>query len=427
MKTKYFLGIFAIILLTTSCASKKPTTTAIYSPEPIPEEIKEQPGMVENKQDNFLETYINNMTIEQKVGQLFIMDIRRDFEGKKVLEKNNYVDYVIDNFHPGGLILFSENISATEQVVNLIEESQIRSSTPLFIAVDEEGGLVARLGKEKNIPTTHLPEAWYIGQTGDTQLAYFSGKILGRELASLGFNMNMAPVADVNTNPQNPVIGKRTYSGDAFEAAAMVTEAVRGLQEHNISAVIKHFPGHGDTSGDTHLGSVISPHNMERLEQIEFIPFIAGIDARVDAIMTAHVILPKISGDYTPATMSYDIITGLIRNKLQYDGLVITDAMDMGAIINNWSSEEAAILAIKAGVDIILIPHSKKRAFDAVLQAVLTGEISEERINESVRRILLVKNKRGLFDMTREREDLEDVINSFEHKTMKQTIFSALK
>lgn len=365
---------------------------------------------------------IDSMTIEEKVGQVFIFHIRKDSNNKGILNINSETIDFIENYNPGGIILFSENIKSNDQVESLIRDLQLYSKIPLFMGVDEEGGVVSRLGKAKGVDVTHLPSALSIGNRKDTNLAYNSGLILGRELTALGFNMDMAPIADVNTNPKNPVIGNRTYSADPHIAGDMVTQVIKGFHKYNLISVIKHFPGHGDTSTDTHLGSVVSPHKKERLDQIEFVPFIKGIEAGADGIMTAHIIMPGISTSPLPATLNYDIITGIIRDEFGFDGIVITDAMDMGAITQNFSSEEAAIQSFKAGVDIILMPLDQKGAYNALLESVKSGEINEERLNQSVYRVLYTKYKRNILNKSTRQESISDVSNDPEHLELKKTI-----
>ncbi|OQY39471.1 MAG: hypothetical protein B6229_03710 [Spirochaetaceae bacterium 4572_7] len=423
MKNKILYVLIAFFLL--SCKTTEITTenteekTEVSEEKIVGMEIK-QPTQEEIKQ-TFIDELIENMTIEEKIGQLFIFQIR----GYKSLTPN--LKEFLDKYKPGGIILFSNNIVNDHQVETLIQEIQRDRDIPMFIGVDEEGGIVSRLGKNSNISVTHLPPALDIGNTGNVELAYNSGKILGRELTALGFNMDMAPVADVNTNPNNPVIGNRTYSADPIIAGEMVSQVIKGLHEYNIASVIKHFPGHGDTSLDSHLGSVVSPHGRERLNQIEFVPFIYGISAGTDAIMTAHMIMPKISSSPLPATLNPEIITDIIRNDLGFNGIVMTDALDMGAIAQHYSSEKAAILGIKAGIDILLIPYKQSAAYTGLLNAVNSNEISIKRVNKSLTRILSVKYDRSILNKTSINEKIEEVTIDPRHIDLIQTIKSRKK
>lgn len=415
------LLFFLLLILILSCETTKFENTNIDPLITETENINTEPTTpveVEDPLTAKVDEILNSMTLEEKIGQLFILDIR----GYTAL--NNKLTDFLTTFKPSGVILFSNNIKNNEQVVKLISDLQNTSNIPMFIAVDEEGGIVSRLGKEKNVNVTHLPPALTVGNKKNPILAYNTGKILGRELRALGFNMDMAPVADVNTNPNNPVIGNRTYSADPYIAGLMVLNVVKGFKEENIISVIKHFPGHGDTNTDSHLGTVVSPHNRERLDQIEFIPFKMGIDAGVDVIMTAHMTMSGISNTPLPATLNPEIITNILREDLGFNGIVMTDALDMGAITKNFSSADTAILAIKAGVDILLIPQNPQRAFDSLLNNIKNGDITENRINESVRRIIELKIKRNLLDNTDYSEDIYTVSSDPIHKALIQTIIN---
>ncbi|HQD29248.1 beta-N-acetylhexosaminidase [Acetivibrio saccincola] len=347
---------------------------------------------------DIIDNLVSSMTLEEKIGQLFVVAFRKNGEDKNLYEMDEHVKNQIEKFKIGGVVLFNENISTREQTSNLIKSMQSVSKIPLFISVDEEGGRISRLGSNPEMGITKLPPAKEIGETNDPDLAYRLGRKLGSELYSLGFNMNFAPVADVNTNPQNPVIGDRAFSSDPQIAGIMVEQFVKGMQEQNISSVLKHFPGHGDASEDSHKGAVVIEHSIERLREIEFVPFKKGISSGVDAIMTAHIILPEIEPDNLPATLSNKILTGLLREELNFGGLIITDALEMKAIKKHWSSGEASVMAFKAGADILLMPESLEKAYNTILEAVLNGDIAEERIDKSLYRILKVKYKRGILE-----------------------------
>lgn len=415
MKAKILLSLFIILFI--SC---KTTDDIVIDPivieTPIITEVIPEPT-ADELMDIQIDAIIAGMTLEEKIGQLFIFHIR----GHKYFDSE--LSDLITTYKPGGIILFANNITDNNQVEDLIIGLQSVTTIPMFIGVDEEGGIVSRLGKNKNVDVTHLPPALTIGNKNNTELAYNSGRILGRELTALGFNMDMAPVADVNTNPKNPVIGNRTYSADPIIAGEMVSSIIKGFHEENMISIMKHFPGHGDTSTDSHLGTVVSPHGRERLDQIEFVPFIKGIEAGVDGIMTAHMVMPGISSSPLPATLNSEIITGILREDLRFDGMIMTDALDMGAISQNYSSGEAAVLAIKAGVDILLIPANQPNAFKALIKSVLNNDITEERINLSVYRILKVKLSRKLLETDIIKESIVDVSNDSVHKQLIQSIF----
>lgn len=411
------LCIFLLITLL-SCETTKidviPEEVIVNDGNIIPDIIIEPTAKeLETKKVN---AYIKNMTLEEKIGQLFMFHIR----GYKKMNQN--LSNFITKYKPGGIIFFSNNIENNTQITTLIDDLQSISRIPLFIGVDEEGGIVSRLGKEKNVDVTHLPPALTVGSKNNPKLAYNSGKILGRELIALGFNMDMAPVADVNTNPANPVIGNRTYSDDPYIVGEMISQVIKGFHEENLIAVIKHFPGHGDTGTDTHMGTVVSPHSRERLDQIEFVPFKKGIEAGVDVIMTAHMTMPGISSTPLPATLNPEIITGILRDDLNFKGIIMTDAMDMGAITNNFSSSEAAILGIKAGIDILLIPGNQPAAYNGLYNNVLNKKISENRINETLFRIISLKLQRGILENRQRVENIDTVTNDPSHIELIKTI-----
>lgn len=425
MKVK-FLCIIVIIFLF-SCTTteeigpeteENTTTIELEIPQEIIPEIIEPEPTAEELRTEWINNYINELTLEEKIGQLFIFTIYN------YTEITPEVETFLNTFKPGGIIHFAKNIISDQQILDLNRGMNDLSKTPLFIAVDEEGGLVSRLGKNKNVSVTHLPPALTVGNKGNITLAYNTGKILGREIKALGFNMDMAPVADVNTNPNNPVIGNRTYSNDPYIVADMIVEVIRGFNEEGVISAIKHFPGHGDTSTDTHLGSVISPHNKGRLDQIEFIPFKRGIEEGVDMIMTAHITMPGISSIPLPATLNKEIISGILRNELGYDGIVITDALDMGAIRNNFSSGEAALLAFQAGIDILLMPYDQSEAYYTLLESVNNGDISIKRLQSSLNRIIGLKYDRGLFNLNSDVESIDSIKADPEHQLLIQSIFN---
>lgn len=376
--------------------------------------VEEEESTTNPEEDN-IEKQLSLMSLEEKVGQLFIVAFRSNLQGEALLELDDYTRQQIERYKPGGIILFSQNIDNIGQTKKLIEDMKEASKIPMFIAIDEEGGIVSRLNSSEKMHATKLPGNNIIGKTGDIKLAYRVGVLIAEELSSLGFNMNFAPVADVNTNPKNPVIGARSFGAEPEMVGNMVAEMVKGMQSKGICSIIKHFPGHGDTSQDSHKGSVIINHDRNRLEEIEFVPFIKGIGAGVDGIMTAHIQVPEITGDKTPATLSNKVLTGLLRNDMNFDKLIITDALEMGAISKYWSSGDAAAAAFMAGADILLMPASIKEAFDATLDAVNNGDIPVERLDESVRRILTVKKERNILEPLNSTADPEKVLGNEEH------------
>ena len=269
------------------------------------------------------------------------------------------------------------------------------SDIPLLYAVDEEGGIVSRIARTDSFGIRNAGPMGDIGATGDSGRAYDAGAYIGGYLRDLGFSLDFAPVADINSNPLNIVIGNRSFGSDKELVSSMVSSFLDGLHSEKVAGCIKHFPGHGDVSGDTHDGYVAVLKTWDQLLDTELVPFCENMDT-ADMIMVAHLTLPNITSDGLPASLSYELITEKLRGELGYQGLIITDALAMGAIEKAYSSSEAAVLAFNAGSDILLMPYDYREAFEGVLSAVQSGEISEERLNESVLRILELKERCGL-------------------------------
>ncbi|MFB6804088.1 glycoside hydrolase family 3 protein [Peribacillus butanolivorans] len=364
-----------------------------------------------------VQTIVENMSIEEKVGQMLMPDFRNwqeqgESKATGFIEMNSEVASIIEKYHLGGVILFAENVVDTEQTVRLTDGLQNASKDlPLFITIDQEGGIVTRLQTG-----TNLPGNMALGATRNKNYAYQSGEIIGKELSSLGINVNFGPAVDVNNNPGNPVIGVRSFSSDPDLVSKLGIETIKGLQSQNMIATTKHFPGHGDTAVDSHYGLPLVTHNKERLRSIELVPFQKAIDAGVDMMMTAHVQFPafddttyisKKDGQeiMVPATLSQKVITGLLREEMGFEGVVVTDALNMKAIADNFGQEDAVVLALKSGVDIALMPAQVNSlqmeknitsVFDAVKEAVESGEIPLDQVNRSVTRILELKVKREI-------------------------------
>lgn len=372
---------------------------------------------------------MTNMTVEDKIRQMFIIEMRgwmtksatNEIKGE-TLELVNFTELTdttpddtpgeIDSphdffstYHYGGIIMFDENIDSVEQITTLNSNLQkLNAETgglPLFIAVDQEGGLVNRL------PGTLFPGNMAIAATGDIKSASTAGWNIGDELSLTGFNVDFAPDADVNTNPDNPVIGVRSFGDDPGKVADYAVAFAEGLENANVASCAKHFPGHGDTATDSHFDLPVIDRSLAELETAELVPFRSLIEHGVDMIMTAHILLPEIESDKLPATLSDDVITGLLRNKLNYDGVVITDGIQMAAVQDNFTPREVAKLAINAGVDILLAPYNitsqdavraQERLVADIAAMVNAGEIPATRIDESVRRILKLKIEKGLLD-----------------------------
>lgn len=341
-----------------------------------------------------LDTLMDSLTPEQKVGQLFIAAPEQLLPGDPVTAMSDELAAALKTYPLGGIILFSENIQDPEQLTALNQALSDSSFLPPFLAVDEEGGDVARLADHPAFDLPTYENAAAVGASENPEDAEQMGKTIGAYLRQYGFNLDFAPVADVNTNPDNPVIGDRAFSSDPHMAARMAAAFAAGLDEQGICATYKHFPGHGDTDQDSHTGLAVSWRNREELEVCEWLPF-REATAR-DLVMTAHVALPEITGDMIPATLSHEIVTGILREYLGFAGLITTDAMNMGAIADTYASGEAAVAALRAGCDIILMPEDLPKAFQAVLDALDDGTLSAEWLDETVRRILQFKQDHGI-------------------------------
>ncbi len=338
-----------------------------------------------------LKKIFSNMTLEEKIGQMFMVgfnDIKAVSDIKELIE-----DYCV-----GGIIYFRRNILSLEQVSNLSNELQglatdRKPDLPLIISTDQEGGMVNRL-----LGGTHFPGNMTIGATKQPGLAKKAGRAIALQLKAVGINMDFAPVMDVNNNPLNIVIGTRSFGGDAELVAEMGVAFIKGMQEEGTIACAKHFPGHGNTAVDSHLELPVIKCSRENLEKVEIYPFKEAVKAGVDSIMTAHIYVPALeSGKGIPATLSNSILTGLLRKKMGYKGVIITDCMEMKAISDNFGTVEGSVMAIEAGADIVLISHSldkQKAAIKETIKVVKEGRITGERINQSVLRILDLKRKR---------------------------------
>lgn len=337
---------------------------------------------------------LKQMTLREKIGQMLLCG----FHGT---EAAGDVDAFLRKYPIGGVIYFARNVESPEQVERLssgLQRIAVDSgNVPLWISIDQEGGMVARITEG----ITLMPGQMAIAAAGSIEDAYQAAYISGVELRSMGINMNFAPVLDVNNNAANPVIGVRSFGESPQSVAAYGARSIAGVQDAGISATAKHFPGHGDTDTDSHLDLPVIPHDRERVERVELIPFRAAIEAGVDAMMSAHIYFPALEPERLPVTLSRAVLSGLLRQELGYDGMIVTDCMEMDAIAANYGTVDAAVMAVEAGADLVLISHTAQLqagAFEALLAAVQSGRISEARIDESVTRLLKYKAKRGLME-----------------------------
>ncbi|MCM3490710.1 glycoside hydrolase family 3 protein [Alkalihalophilus marmarensis] len=381
---------------------------------------------------NLIDHAISQMTIEEKIGQLLMPDFRT-YNGANVEEMLPEIEQLVKDYHLGGVILFRENVVTTEQTTKLVADYQAASEKfGLLMTIDQEGGIVTRLQSG-----TDMPGNMALGATRSTELAENVGSVIGSELHSLGINMNFAPVMDVNNNPDNPVIGVRSFGEDPKLVADMGVAYTEGLQSSGVAGTAKHFPGHGDTAVDSHLGLPEVPHDLERLKNVELYPFQQAMDAGIDAIMTAHVTFPNIDDTKAiskktgeeiaiPATLSYKVLTELMREDMGFEGVITTDALNMLAIADHFGPVGAAVRAVQAGSDIILMPVGLSEVRNGLLEAVDTGELTVERIEKSVERILALKLKRGVIpeetplSVEEKIEHAEQVVGSKEHKEVEK-------
>ena len=357
-----------------------------------------------------VEAQLQKMTLREKVGQMFyvrpecldttihfnlpsgIDESADDIREIKLQAVNATMKGVNEKYPVGGIILYAHNIKDEAQLARFIPEIRALKGSPL-LCIDEEGGRVARIANNDNFNEKKYESMGAIGATGDPQNAYECGNTIGTYLRRYGFDVDFAPVADVNTNPENIVIGQRAFSDDPAVAAPMVTNYLQGLKDAGVTGCIKHFPGHGDTKADTHYGYAQSMKTWDEMLGCEMTTFKAGIAWGCQLIMTAHIAAPNVTGSDVPSTMSPVILQDKLRGELGYQNIIITDAMEMGAITQQYNCAEATVGCIQAGVDIVLGPQNFVQAFDAVIAAVNNGTITEERINQSVRRILKLKSK----------------------------------
>ncbi|MFG6120959.1 glycoside hydrolase family 3 protein [Thalassobacillus sp. B23F22_16] len=364
----------------------------------------------EEARKGWIQSKIQHMTMEEKIGQLFMVHVYGEtptdpnYEDTNLKQNRGVKNFkeMIEQYHIGGVIYFNwtanigtpidfEQVNALSNGLQEIAMDQ-RMPIPLMIATDQEGGVVARVTE----PATVFPGNMALGATRSTDYARQSSEIMGMELISLGINMDLAPVLDVNVNPENPVIGVRSYSENPDLVADMGAAQVEGYQNENVMATAKHFPGHGDTNVDSHYGLPIINHDLETLHEVDLKPFKAAIDAGIDAIMPAHIVVPALDDSGLPATLSKPILTDLLRGEIGFDGVIITDSLGMSGA-NVVPADRVPVEAFKAGADILLNPPNVPLAYDAMIEAVKSGEISEKRVDESVFRILETKFKRGLF------------------------------
>ncbi|MFH8450475.1 glycoside hydrolase family 3 protein [Streptomyces fungicidicus] len=359
--------------------------------------------------DRKLRALISRMTLEEKVGQLFVMRVyghsatdpdQADVDANLKEIGVRTAAEMLARYRVGGIIYFAwaHNTRDPHQIADLSNGIQKASlglprGLPVLVSTDQEHGIVARVGE----PATLFPGAMAVGAGGSRADARTLGRIAGLELRALGIRQNYSPVADVNVNPANPVIGVRSFGSDPQSVADLVAAEVKGYESSHIASTAKHFPGHGDTVDDSHAKLPYIHHTREQWEQLDAPPFEAAIAAGIDSIMTAHIVVPALDPSEDPATLSRPILTGILREELGYDGVVVTDSLGMEGVRTKYGDDRVPVLALKAGVDQLLNPPSLDVAWNAVLNAVRDGELTEARLDESILRVLRMKAKLGLF------------------------------
>ena len=361
-----------------------------------------------NQTIDVIQQKLDNMTLDEKIGQMITIGI----DGYSV---DDTAKQLITDKKVGGVILFKDNISDSNQLLQLINDIKGINSTnkiPIFISVDQEGGRVNRLPSEiKSLPSNEI-----IGNKNDNKLAYDIGKNIGYALGSFGFNMDFAPVLDVNSNPNNTVIGDRSFSNDKDKVASLGASEINGFKDSNIISVAKHFPGHGDTATDSHYALPIINKTLDELKSVEFVPFKKSIEEKVPAIMVSHILMPQIDAN-NPASMSKTIITDILRKDLKFDGLIVTDDMTMGAVTNDLDITTACINAINAGADLLLVCHgydNEINVINAIKDSINNEIISIDTINKSVYRILSLKENYKITDEKIKEVDINTINTKFE-------------
>lgn len=396
---KRYAAFAAALLMLTGCSSTSNTNdsssedTTSAETGTVSDTTEIQPVTAEVPP--YAESKLRTMSLRQKVCQMFIVT-PEELTG---YDSMTYVDETLLNccqiYPVGGFILFNQNIMDGAQLSTFTSDLQFVSSNNgvgAFISTDEEGGSVTRV--QSSLWTEAVNDMSFYGENNDKEGAEYAGGVIGSTLHDYGFNLDFAPVADVNIDPNNE-LGPRAFSGDPAVVADMTAAFIKGLHNHDVCATLKHFPGLGAGNGNTHDGSVTITRTPDQLRMCEFTAFQGGIDAGADFVMVGHQITTA-AGDNMPGDLSKVVVTDWLRNELKFQGIVISDSHSMGAITNNFTPADAAVKAVEAGVDIILMPSDIASAVNAIEGAVLSGTISEERINDSVLRILAKKYEMGL-------------------------------
>ena len=358
---------------------------AIPTPEPTPAVPEQTP---EERLDEIVNVQIEGMPLEDKVAGLFIVTPETITGVGTAVQAGDGTRQALSEHPVGGLVYFKKNIQSEDQLRQMLTNTASYAEYPLFLAVDEEGGQVARVGSSGIGPK--VDGAGDIGATGDAGNAYQAGVSIGSTLAGLGFNLDFAPVADL-ANVEGSVMEGRSYGSEAGSVSGFVASMTSGLRDQGVAACLKHFPGIGSSTKDTHEGMASTDRTAEQFRAEEFAVFAAGINAGAEMVMVSHMAAPSLTGNNEPCIFSEELVTGVLREELAFDGVIITDAMNMAAISDYYGADEAAVMAVLAGCDMLLMPEDYEKAYNGILAAIQEGHISEERINDSLRRIYRIK------------------------------------
>ena len=406
----------AAVLLLAGCSGAKvlpagpvetpqpPESTPAVTPAPAEPTAQPAPTQPPEETDAAA-ALLQEMTLREKVGQLFIVcpdaldftqtpETINDTRARGVTALTDAMQAALQDYPAGGILFFGKNLTGPEQITTFNAQLQQSSRIPLFLCVDEEGGKVSRLANHPAFSLPRYKSTAAVGESGDPEAARQMGDTIGDYLHGFGFNVDFAPVADVNTNPRNPIIGQRAFSSDAQTAAQMARAMADGLAANGVMPVFKHFPGHGDTRQDSHREIAVANKTQAEMEGCEWLSFCEA--SAGEGVMVGHVAAPQITGDMTPATLSRGMVTDILKNQLGFSGLVITDSLSMGAITESYSPAEAAVQALLAGCDILLMPGDYRQAFDGVLAAVEDGTIPQEMLDKTVLCILACKQANGI-------------------------------
>ncbi len=367
---------------------------------------KDNNKVKENKvKENKVEETLKSLSLEEKIGQMLIISYRSG-------EMDATLKNALNNNKPGGFILFAENFTTYDKTIKLIKEIKESATIPMFISVDQEGGSVQRLKSLKDVEVTKIPDMFSLGNTKDKDLAYQVGSVIGEELKVFGINMDFAPDIDVVESRNQSFIGARSFGTDAKLVSDMGTSLAQGLSSKGVIPVYKHFPGHGSTTTDSHYDLPVINKTKDELLKKDLIPFKAAIDSGASVIMIGHLAIPKIDSNNTPASLSKTLITDLLKNELKYQGLVVTDALNMGALTKKYKEAEIYEMAINAGVDLLLMPSTSTSAIATIKDLVKSGKVKEEQIDTSVRKILKLKYEK----LTDDTMLPKSYLSSSEHK-----------